>query len=95
MVRFDQTSGFGVWKMENGEHKLFTKLFTVKNIFEATIFNVVGFSMSGEPIFKRANGDKKDALVVYEPWSKRLSYKGKEYYFNVRYCLESLLLQDQ
>ncbi|GJR70546.1 putative F-box domain-containing protein [Tanacetum coccineum] len=48
-----QTHACSVWMIGPDDKQIFRKLFTVDSRPEATIFNVLGFSNSGEPIFAR------------------------------------------
>ena len=68
---------YGVWMMEDGVQKSFTKLFTIDTP-GASISSVLGFRESGEAILETRNvtADGEFALCVYEPNSKDTNYIG-------------------
>lgn len=60
---------YGVWMMDHGSPKSFTKLFNI-SAPDASIKDVLGFRNNGEPIIEMKNGfEEQDALFVYEPFS--------------------------
>ncbi|GKE23817.1 putative F-box domain-containing protein [Tanacetum coccineum] len=67
---------YHVWKMiEQGAQKAFIELFTI-NTPDASIEYVHGFRTSGEPIVEVRIDLAEDALFVYEPNTKKLTYTG-------------------
>ncbi|XP_071735479.1 putative F-box protein At1g47790 [Rutidosis leptorrhynchoides] len=67
---------YGVWMMEHGVSKSFTKLYNI-NTPNAWIGNVIGFRNSGEPIVQMIYGfEERGALVVYDPHSENVNYIG-------------------
>ncbi|GJY99365.1 putative F-box domain-containing protein [Tanacetum coccineum] len=68
---------YGVWMMENGDPKSFTKLYTIDSPYGSSIRQVHGFSKSGKPIIvMKKDRSKPNALSVYEPNSKDINHIG-------------------
>ena len=97
-----QKQVYHVWKMiGHGAQKAFIELFTI-NPPDASIEHVHGFRTSGEPIVE-VRIDLEDALLVYKPNSKKLTYTGithaeqdffRSIYLKVIPYMETLLLLD-
>ncbi|KAL4578974.1 hypothetical protein LXL04_015109 [Taraxacum kok-saghyz] len=87
-----------VWMMENGVHKSFTKLFTVKAPYGSRTIRTLGFRKSGQPIMELESHDyiyEKSELVVYHPDSQRficLAIYGTTESFVVNSYMETLVL---
>ncbi|GJT23895.1 putative F-box domain-containing protein [Tanacetum coccineum] len=87
---------YGVWMMEDGAEKLFTKLFTI-DIPYASIQDVHGFSKSGKAIIEVRIDRNQRALFVYEPVFKHMGsigISGKLFSFLTSSYMETLLLLD-
>ncbi|GJU66198.1 putative F-box domain-containing protein [Tanacetum coccineum] len=91
---------YGVWMMgeEGGVMTSFTKLFNIKTPFDSPLSEVLGFSMSGEPILETEKEYGKFAKVeVYKPYSEHINdfgITGVNGSFFVCPYTETLLLTD-
>ncbi|GKA12986.1 F-box/kelch-repeat protein-like protein [Tanacetum coccineum] len=89
----------GVWMMENGDPKSFTKIFTITPP-DDFVRMVLGFRKSGETIIEVIE-EEHDALSVYEHYSvysehtNCIGFPGKKLTFFARCYMETLLLLDQ
>ncbi|XP_024990285.1 putative F-box protein At3g16590 [Cynara cardunculus var. scolymus] len=66
----------GVWMMEHGDPKWFTKLYTIEAPYER-IERTLGFSKSGKPIIEKdfdffGHFDLEATLAVYEPCTEQI-----------------------
>ncbi|CAI9270535.1 unnamed protein product [Lactuca saligna] len=62
----------GVWVMENGVEKSFTKRFTVEAPpYWSKSITTLGFRKSGQPIMEVEIAHEQSELVVYEPYTER------------------------
>nr|XP_043634554.1 putative F-box protein At5g62060 [Erigeron canadensis] len=90
----DTRTYFGVWMMEQGVTKSFTKLFTVMTPGGSLFCRLRGFMKNGEPIVDHGS----DALFAYGSYSepiKDLGIVGDSESFDVNSYMETLLLIDQ
>ncbi|KAF5805473.1 putative F-box domain-containing protein [Helianthus annuus] len=89
---------WGVWMMEDGDPKTFTKLFNVSvSIPLESMVLARGFRMTSEAIIGIMD-DERGQLFGYDPCSKHLSnlgIDGEEFSFYVHSYEETLLLLDQ
>ncbi|KAJ0788860.1 putative F-box domain-containing protein [Helianthus annuus] len=89
---------WGVWMMEDGDPKTFTKLFNVSvSIPLESMVLARGFRMPSEAIIGIMD-DERGQLFGYDPCSKHLSnlgIDGEEFSFYVHSYEETLLLLDQ
>ena len=64
---------YGVWMMENGNPKSFTKLYTIDSP-NGSYIKALGFSKSGKPIIvMKKYPSKPNSLSVYEPNTKGIN----------------------
>ncbi|GJR11107.1 putative F-box domain-containing protein [Tanacetum coccineum] len=89
---------YGVWMMENGNPKSFTKLYTIDSPDGSSIREVHGFSKSGKPIIvTKKYSYEPDSLSVYEPYTKDINTIGIPGKRGIRFAIsymETLVLLD-
>nr|XP_043630585.1 uncharacterized protein LOC122601916 [Erigeron canadensis] len=88
-------TSYGVWMMEQGVTKSFTKLFNVTT-WDSHFFKVHGFLKNGEPVVSHGYGSV--TLFAYDPYSEKfkdLVIIGRCVSLSVNSYMETLLLIDQ